>query len=52
MNLGAEFVRVGNGLTDFPWAIVQDKQISQARFDSEVAAQIAYRNYLLGRKGV
>lgn len=41
--------RVGKGLTNFPWAIVEDGVPSQTRFESKEAAQIAFRNYTLGR---
>ena len=38
-------------LTNFPWAISEDGVISQARFETEAAAQIAYRSHSLGRRG-
>ncbi len=49
--------RVGKGVTNFPWAIIEEgsaqwnapDRISQARFESKEAAQIAYRNHTLGR---
>lgn len=50
--------RVGKGKTNFPWAIVEEgsaqwntpDRISQARFESKEAAQIAYRNYTMRRE--
>ena len=50
LNLGAEFVKLDQPLSNFQWAIEQGGQISQARFESESAAQIAYRNHLLSRR--
>ena len=41
--------RIGKGVTNFPWAIVEDGVPSQSRFESKEAAQIAYRNHTLGR---
>lgn len=51
--------RIGSFVSNFQWAIVEEGNatwgtpdvVSQARFESESAAQIAYRNYLLSRKG-
>lgn len=46
-----QYVKLYQPLSNFPWAISDGGVISQARFDCEAAAQIAYRNHLLSRKG-
>ena len=46
-----QYVKLDQPLSRFPWAISEGGVISQARFESDVAAQIAYRNHLLSRKG-
>jgi hypothetical protein len=47
-------VKVNQKLTNFPWALLESEghddgpmvhTLSQARFESEAAAEIAYRNY-------
>ena len=44
-------VEIGSIYSNFRWAIIEDGIISQARFDTKEAAQIAYRNHLLSREG-
>ena len=46
-----QYVKLDQPRSNFPWAISECGVISQARFESEAAAQIAYRNHTLGRKG-
>ena len=46
-----QYVKLDQPLSHFPWAISDGGVISQSRFESEAAAQIAYRNHLLSRKG-
>ena len=46
-----QYVKLDQPHSKFPWAISECGMISQARFESEAAAQIAYRNHTLGRKG-
>lgn len=45
-----EFVKVGSRISNFRWAIRELGVVSQSRFACEADAQIAYRNYLLGRR--
>lgn len=38
-------------ISSHPWAIVDNGILSQARFDTEAAAHLAFRNYsMAGRK--
>ena len=46
-----QYVKLDQPLSHFPWAISEGGVISQSRFESEAAAQIAYRNHLLTHKG-
>ena len=45
-------VKVDGKRTNFPWAIVEDHLgiISQSRFATEAEANVAYKNYSLGRR--
>ena len=40
---------IGPVNSHFRWAIIEDGVVSQARFETKEAAQIAFRAYALGR---